>query len=59
MVNQETMYQLHATIAELTAQYVSGLLMDIEFAHSVYAATKVIEGADLKGLLDVNTGLRY
>ena len=58
-INQETMQQLHAILANLTAQYVSGLLMDIEFAHAAYAATKFVEGADLTGLIDVNTGLKY
>lgn len=59
MSNQETLNQLHEIINNLVTQYVNGLLMDIEFAHAVYAATKFVEGADLSGLLDVNTGLRY
>ena len=57
--NQATLDQLHTILANLTAQYVSGLLMDIEFAHAAYAATKFVEGADLSNLLDPNTGLRY
>lgn len=56
---QATLDQLHTILANLTAQYVSGILMDIEFAHAAYAATKFVEGADLSGLLDPNTGLRY
>ena len=56
---QATLDQLHANLANLTAQYVSGILMDIEFAQAVYATTKFIEGADLSGLLDPNTGLKY
>lgn len=58
-ITQDALDQLHANLANLTAQYVNGLLMDIEFAYAVYAATKFVEGADLSGLLDANTGLRY
>jgi hypothetical protein len=59
MSNQATLNQLHEIINNLVTQYVSGILMDIEFAHAVYAATKFVEGADLSNLLDPNTGLRY
>jgi len=58
-ITQDALDQLHANLANLTAQYVSGILMDIEFAQAVYAATKFVEGADLSNLLDPNTGLRY
>lgn len=59
MSNQETLNQLHEIINNLVTQYANGLLMDIEFAHAAYAATKFVEGADLSNLLDPNTGLRY
>ena len=59
MSNQETLNQLHEIINNLVTQYANGLLMDIEFAHAVYAVTKFVEGADLSNLLDPNTGLRY
>lgn len=58
-ITQDALDQLHSNLANLTAQYVSGILMDIEFAHAAYAATKFVEGADLSNLLDPNTGLRY
>ena len=58
-VTQETMQQLHDIINNLTTQYINGLLTNIEFAHAAHAATKFIEGADLTGLIDVNTGLKY
>ena len=57
--NQETMQQLNDRINHLVTHYINGLLTDLEFAHAAYAATKFIEGADLTGLIDVNTGLRY
>jgi hypothetical protein len=53
------MQQLHDIINNLIVQHYNGLLTDIEFAHAAYAATKFVEGADLSGLIDVNTGLRY
>ena len=59
MSNQAALNQLHEIINNLVTQYVSGILMDIEFAQAVYAATKFVEGADLSNLLDPNTGLRY
>ena len=59
MSNQATLNQLHEIINNLVTQYANGLLMDIEFAYAAYAATKFVEGADLSGLLDPNTGLRY
>ena len=61
-ITQDALNRLHANIANLTAQYVSGLLMDIEFAHAVYTEAQLItmqDGADLSNLLDPNTGLRY
>lgn len=58
-ITQDALDQLHANLANLTAQYVSGILMDIEFAQAVYATTKFVEGADLIGLIDPNTGLKY
>jgi galactose-1-phosphate uridylyltransferase len=58
-INQETMQQLNDIINNLVTQYCNGLLTNIEFAHAAHAATKFIEGADLTGLIDVNTGLRY
>jgi hypothetical protein len=53
------MNQLHNIINNLITQHFNGLLTDIELATETYAAIKFIEGADLKGLVDVNTGLRY
>jgi hypothetical protein len=53
------MQQLHDIINNLIVQHYNGLLTNIEFAHATHAATKFIEGADLTGLIDVNTGLKY
>lgn len=58
-VTQDTLNQMNDIIHSLITQYANGLLMDIEFAHAVYATTKYVEGADLSNLLDPNTGLRY
>ena len=58
-ITQDALDKLHTNLANLTAQYVSGILMDIEFAQAVYAATKFVEGADLIDLIDPNTGLKY
>jgi hypothetical protein len=69
-MSQETLNQLHETIANLVAQHSSGLLTDLEFVYAVSSAgidTKCaflkkqlpIHNDDLTGLIDVNTGLRY
>jgi len=69
-INQETMQQLHVTIANLIAHHGSGIMTDLEFVYAIGSAgidaklaffkqQQPIHEADLKGLLDVNTGLRY
>jgi tagatose-1,6-bisphosphate aldolase len=58
-ITQDALDQLHDTIVNLVTHYCNGILMDIEFAQAVYAATKFVEGADLIDLIDPNTGLKY
>ena len=57
-MTQEKLQQLHVTIATLIAHREAGIMTDLEFA---YAISNQIpkHDYDLKGLLDVNTGLRY
>lgn len=70
IVNQETMQKLHVTIATLIAHREAGIMTDLEFVYAVGSAgidaklaffkqQQPIHEDDLKGLIDVNTGLRY
>ena len=69
-INQETMQQLHVTIANLIAHHEAGIMTDLEFVYAVgnagidaklafFKQQQPIHEADLKGLMDFNTGLRY
>lgn len=60
-INQETMQQLHIDIATLIAHREAGIMTDLEFVYSISNITNETNKmlADLKGLIDVNTGLRY
>ena len=67
---QETMQQLHDTINNLITHHYNGLLTDLEFVYAIAGAgvdaklaflkeQQPIHKADLTGLIDVNTGLKY
>ena len=67
---QETLQQLHETIAHLIAHHGSGIMTDLEFVYAVgnagidaklafFKSQQPIHDADLSGLIDLNTGLRY
>lgn len=69
-LQQEALQQLHETIAHLIAHHGSGIITDLEFVYAVgsagvdaklalYKAQQPIYNADLTGLIDVNTGLKY
>jgi hypothetical protein len=69
-INQETMQQLNDTINNLIIHHYNGLLTDLEFVYAVtnagvdaklafLKAQQPIHNADLTGLIDVNTGLKY
>jgi hypothetical protein len=69
-LQQEALQQLHETIAHLIAHHGSGIITDLEFVYAVgsagvdaklafYKAQQPIHKADLTGLIDVNTGLKY
>ena len=58
-MGQETLKQLHETVANLIAQHGSGIITDLEFADAVGNAAKQLHHKDLTGLTVVNTGLRY
>jgi hypothetical protein len=57
-VTQETLQRLHVTIATLISHHDSGIMTDLEFAYAISDQIPKCD-YDLKGLLDVNTGLRY
>ena len=57
-VTQETLQQLHVTIATLIAHREAGIMTDLEFINAISDQAPRYD-YELTGLVDVNTGLRY
>jgi hypothetical protein len=61
-ITQETIQKVYDDVSIQVSHYHSGLITTIEFVNAVSNIAQPIldaNTAELKGLIDINTGLRY